>query len=216
MLVPITQRDFNILNKAGNTKPGIAIPTGIDNPVKPSVTILSGEQLFFIGALDWAPNQEGLLWVLENCWEKILTRLPNVKLAIAGRNAPKWFLSKIAVKNVVYKGEVDDANAFMLQNGIMIAPLLAGSGMRIKIIEGMALGKVIVTTSIGCEGIDAVHEKEILIADNVNDFVRQVIHILNDTALQVKISENSFKFVIRNYSNHNLASRLAGFYKKYC
>jgi glycosyltransferase involved in cell wall biosynthesis len=215
-LVPITQRDFNILNNAGNTKPGIAIPSGIDNPVKPSVTILSGEQLFFIGALDWVPNQEGLLWFIENCWGKILTRLPGVKLAIAGRNAPKWFLSKIAVKNVVFMGEVDDANEFMLKNGIMIAPLLSGSGMRIKIIEGMALGKVIVTTSIGCEGIDATHEKEILIADDKNDYAYQVIRILNDAALQAKISENSFKFVVRNYSNHNLALRLAGFYKKNC
>lgn len=215
-LVPITQRDFDLLNNKGNFKPGIAIPTGIDQLSKPTVTVLSGEQLFFIGALDWAPNQEGLMWFLNNCWKKILKKCPNVKLAIAGRNAPKWLISKLSIKNVVYIGEVENAQEFMLSNGIMIAPLLSGSGMRIKIIEGMSLGKAIVTTSIGCEGIDAIHNRDILIANNANDFSSQVIRILNDTKLQAKISENSFKFVSTNYSNHNLTSRLIDFYKTNC
>ena len=100
------------------------------------------------GVVDWFPNQQGLLWFLDNCWSQIRHQNPDLQLFVAGRNAPQWLIEKLNVSGVVYVGEVENAYDFMAQHTIMIVPLLAGGGMRIKILEGLAYGKVIVSTSI--------------------------------------------------------------------
>ena len=142
LLVPITSRDGEWFTKAGNQKPVHISPAGIDSsfyhlthddPEFPS--------LFHIGSLDWSPNQEGLIWFLSRIWPSVHLKHPGLNLYIAGRNAPPWLVSKFQEKNVVYLGEVEDAHSFIRSKSVMIVPLFSGSGMRIKIIEGMALGK---------------------------------------------------------------------------
>lgn len=103
----------------------------------------------------------------------------------------EWMNKKI--ENVVMVGEVDDVKNFMLSNQLMIVPLLSGSGMRIKIIEGLALGKVIISTTIGAEGIDITHKKDILIADSPQDFAQSIIEVLENKDLFNSISENAIK-----------------------
>ncbi len=95
----------------------------------------------------------------------------------------------------------------------MIAPLLSGGGMRVKIIEGMSLKKPIVTTSIGCEGIDAINERDIFIADNPKEFIDYTTRLIKDTKLQSEISNNCYTFVKENFSNEKLTTQLIEFYK---
>jgi polysaccharide biosynthesis protein PslH len=87
-------------------------------------------------------------------------QLKKVVLHIAGRNAPNW-LKNLNIKNVVFQGEIDDAQAFINQHSIIVVPLLSGSGIRVKILESMMLGKVVITTSLGLEGIPATKAKEV-------------------------------------------------------
>lgn len=101
----------------------------------------------------------------------------------------------------------------MKKHAVMIAPLLSGGGMRVKIIEGMSFKKPIVTTPVGCEGIDAVNEKDILIAESPRAYTNYIIRLAKDIALQTSISNNCYKFVKENYSNEILSNRLADFYK---
>jgi polysaccharide biosynthesis protein PslH len=213
LLLPITERDRQKLIEMGNTKPSITLPAGVDihqyNPIEST----NNNSLFFLGALDWGPNQEGIIWFLEYCWKEIRHICPKATLTIAGRNAPGWFIRKIANHEVDFVGEVENAHLFMLTHGIMIVPLLSGSGMRIKIIEGMSLKKPIITTPIGCEGIDARNGQEILISNTDSDFITNTVRLLRDDKLQSSISENCYKFVRDNYSNETLALRLINFYK---
>jgi len=101
----------------------------------------------------------------------------------------------------------------MKKHGVMIAPLLSGSGMRVKIVEGMSLKKPIVTTPVGCEGIDAENEKDIFIAATPSEFINYIITLAKDISLQTSISNNCYKFVKENYSNEMLSNRLTDFYK---
>jgi len=101
----------------------------------------------------------------------------------------------------------------MKSYGIMIVPLLSGSGMRIKIIEGMALGKPIVTTPIGAEGIPATHRENICIADNEYSFVNEIERLITDKNLCAKISQKAISFIRENYDNIVLAKKLSEFYK---
>ena len=213
LLIPITLRDEKRLNELGNTKPALTIPAGIDIQEKEPVAKPLKNDLFFIGALDWAPNQEGLIWFFDNCWDEIRKECPKVSLTVAGRNAPDWFVKMLKKHTVKYLGEVPNAQQFMKKHAVMIAPLLSGGGMRVKIIEGMSFKKPIVTTPVGCEGIDAVNEKDIFIAESPKAYTNYIIRLVKDIALQTSISNNCYKFVKENYSNEILSNRLADFYK---
>jgi glycosyltransferase involved in cell wall biosynthesis len=215
LLVPITHRDAEIFNSLGNNKPCHVCPAGFDiERIKYDSREVNFRSLFFLGSLDWFPNQEGSVWFINNVWQKIHARYPEVKLYIAGRNAPKWLIKKIKKSgNIMFLGEVEDAYDFMVDKGIMIVPLFSGSGMRVKIIEGMALGKVIVSTAIGAEGIDIKHRENIIIADSADEFEKEVGNILENKSFFTKIGENAKRFVVENLNNNKITAGLAEFYK---
>ena len=212
-VLPITHRDGEILSKSGCCLPCHVVPMGV-NAVEliPDHSALEFPSIFHIGALDWMPNQEGLTWFFENVWEMILEKHPGLQFYLAGRNAPRHF-KKLSYPNVVFLGEVEDAYSFIRNKAVMIVPVLSGSGMRIKIIEGMALGKAIVTTSVGSEGIATTHGTDILIADDPGQFARNVCALLEDRNYCMEIGENARNFVTIYYDNFAITSSLAEFYQ---
>ena len=213
-LVPITERDALNFNKLGNNKPWHVSPAGINiSELKSNFSNIEFPSLFYIGALDWAPNQEGLLWFLDNVWLKISAKYENLKFYVAGRNAPQWFVNKLKKENIFYLGEIDDAYEFMNLKAIMIVPLLSGSGMRIKIIEGMALGKTIISTSIGAEGINYENGRNIIIADTPIDFFDVITKCINNRDFCDKMGENAIKSIKQKYNNKLIIDKLVNFYK---
>ncbi|MFA5329268.1 MAG: glycosyltransferase family 4 protein [Prolixibacteraceae bacterium] len=215
LLVPITDRDGQILDALGNTKPKQTSQTGIDfASLVPTAKKLEFPSLFHIGALDWAPNQEGLIWFFDKCWPKIHSENPNLKFYLAGRNAPEWFERHIKVAGVEYLGEINDAYDFINSKAVMVVPLFSGSGMRIKIIEGMALGKPIVTTDIGTEGIPTSNGHNILIANDADQFIEAVTRLLNDRELSDRIGKNAIGFIQEKFDNLSQAGALIEFYKQ--
>lgn len=215
VLVPITERDETIFQKMGNTKPSYVSQTGLFvDELKRESTEPETIDLFHIGALDWAPNQEGLIWFFDKIWGEVLKEFPDLKFYVAGRNAPDWMEKKLRkIPNVVYQGEVDDAYDFMNAHSVMIVPLLSGSGMRIKIIEGMALGKCIVTTSVGTEGIATQHKQNIMIGDNEMDFLSSIKKLVKEAELRKEIGQNASGFIAENYDNKAISQKLLDFYQ---
>lgn len=214
LIVPITDRDRNILNSMGNRKPSHVSQTGIDASVLiPNAKKLEFPSLFHIGSLEWSPNQEGLIWFIEKCWTKLHEKFPDLKFFVAGRNAPNWLIRKLNEPNVVFEGEVNDAYEFINSKSVMIVPLFSGSGMRIKIIEGMALGKPIVTTTIGTEGIATTPGLNILIADNETDFIDSVSKLVTDREFNRTIGRNAIEYIHKEFDNLAAASALIEFYK---
>jgi len=216
LLVPITERDGKILDKLGNKKPRHVSQTGIDSSVLiPNSKKLKHPTLFHIGSLDWTPNQEGLIWFLEKCWPKINDKFPELKFYIAGRNAPYWFKRKMDLPNVVFEGEVPDAYDFMNSKSIMVVPLFSGSGMRIKIIEGMALGKPIITTSIGTEGISTTAGENIMLAETADEFVSSISELIDNREFFDKIGRNAIEYIHEKFDNLAAAAALIEFYKQH-
>ena len=215
LLVSITDRDGKILDELGNTKARHTSQTGIDfSSLIPNAKNLEYPSLFHLGALDWAPNQEGILWFINNCWAKLRELHPHIKLYIAGRNAPEWFEKKLKVEGIQYLGEVEDGYEFMNSKAIMVVPLHSGSGMRIKIIEGMALGKAIVSTSIGSEGIPTTSGKNIKIANTPDLFIDSISELITDKPSFEAICKNSVDFIHENFDNLVITGSLVDFYKQ--
>ena len=215
-LVPITDRDAEFFSKNGNTRPLFVAPTGIesDNSLLSIDGVKSEFPTFsYIGALDWQPNCEGLTWFVENVWNEYRHKHADAKFRVAGRNADPAFANFLKTNGVDYLGEVESAADFYASGSIFVVPLFSGSGMRIKIVEAMAAGKAVITTTLGTEGIATENGKNIFVADSVSDFHACMEKIAGDKAIYDEISANARKFVVENFDNNIIASRLLDFYK---
>ncbi len=209
----ITEADSGSYKNSGCKSPIIHIPFGIDSSKYiADLSKVEYSSVFHIGAMDWIPNADGIKWVLENVWEKVVDQNPDAKLYLAGRNMPNWML-QLKVKNVVIEGEVEDSHKFINSKSIMIVPLSSGGGMRVKIIEGMALGKTIISTSIGAEGIEYENNKNIIIANTADEFVAAVSRCFNDKAFAESIGNNAKLLIESKYDNQKICKKLVDFYK---
>lgn len=188
------------------------IPFGIDlSTYRPEDLLNSPPTVFHIGAMDWTPNVEGLLWFLDEVWPLVLQENGDIQLMLAGRGLNDDLLPS-GVKNVKLIGEVADAKAFMRNNDIMIVPLLTAGGIRVKTIEGMALQKAIVTTTIGLEGIDAVGGTHLEIADEPEDFARAILKLASHTNQLTEMGKEARKLAEKNFDNIKIIEQLVDFY----
>ena len=215
ILVAITQRDLDVFRSLGYKKSAVVAPVGINiEEYLPDFDCFNKNlSVAFIGALDWMPNQEGVVWFLENVWPKVLEVFPHLKLHIAGKNTPDWLRQK-GTTGVFFHGEVNDAKAFLNNHVLMIAPLFSGSGIRIKILEGMALGRVILTTQIGLEGIPAKHGEHLFVAETPEKFIQNLIGCLNHQEQLLAIGKNARSFIQQHFNNFTIADEVVKAYEK--
>ena len=195
--------------------PVIDLPFGVDiakfNPV---FEVEDKPTFYHIGSMNWMPNEEGIKWFLNNVWGDVVKRVPEAKLYLAGRNMPKWLLKKNHKKNIEVVGEVPDAHEFVNQHNVAIVPLFSGSGMRIKIIESMALGKTVITTMIGAEGIQYTEFEDIIIADNEPKMVENICRLFKHPEEAEAIGLNARRLIEEVYDNKKIINRLEIFYKE--
>jgi glycosyltransferase involved in cell wall biosynthesis len=212
-IATITNTDLEYWKKMGCKTPMAHIPFGVDLSTYVPGKSKYPNSLFYIGALDWLPNLQGIDWFLKNVWTNILTKFPDVQFHIAGRNMPDS-LRNGNYPNVVFHGEVEDAKVFMEDYDIMLVPLLAGSGVRIKIIEGMAMEKPIITTSVGIEGIECKLGRDVLVADEPAQFAEAVCHCIEDKTFKEDLGKLARKFIEENGSIDQATAKLIGFYNE--
>lgn len=214
MLVAITERDLQKFIDMGERKKALASPIGLDiRDYMADDSCFEGPiSASFIGSLDWMPNQEGLVWFLQSVWDQLSERYPELELHIAGRNTP-WWISRRRSDKVIIHGEIPDAVSFINQHPVMIVPLFSGSGMRVKILEGMALGKVVITTSLGLEGINATHLEEVIIANTPEEFLESFDYCYHHREEMLHIGRKAQVFVAKHYDNLSIAKDLI---KAYC
>jgi glycosyltransferase involved in cell wall biosynthesis len=221
-IIPITEHDAQYFKGVIQTKshahlnnPEVyAIPFGMD--IDPDVDARVRPQtvtLFSLGSMNWIPNQEGIKWFLIQVWPEVHRRFPNLKYYLAGREMPEWMVS-LSMPDVEVCGEVPDAGAFMADHSIMIVPLFSGSGIRIKIIEGMAAGKVIISTTIGAEGIDYEHMKNILIADTPGEFIEMISLCLRHPEKVEELGKSARELIGVQYHPGELIRKVVAFYEQ--
>ena len=211
-IVCVTDLDADTFRREGCRRPIMVRPFGIDP--KPAInTNVEPYSLFHIAAMDWQPNLDGVNWFLDKVWPLIHNKLPQVNLYLAGRKMPETLLT-LKLDGVHVVGEVPDAFEFMASKQINIVPLLAGSGIRVKIIEAMSIGKPVISTTIGAEGIKYTDGKDILIANTPEEFMHQIERCLNTPQLLEHIGSNAHSLAMKEYDNNALSKRLVDFYNK--
>lgn len=213
-IVPISKIDLDYFVGFGCQTPMISIPFSINTEKFQDTTFGTPEPVsfFHIGSMDWMPNLEGIRWFLEFIWTSIYEKNPQATFYLAGRNMPEW-LKRLQRPGVVIVGEVADAHEFMRSKTVLVVPLLSGSGIRIKIIEGMAYMRPVLTTSIGAEGIAYTDEKDIMIADTRDSFIEKAQKLIDSPALCEEIGKTAHHLIMNNYDTKKIIADLTGFYQ---
>ncbi len=219
-VVAITSNDAEFFRKElngnepkNNSIPVIDLPFGIRVPEMSTDTISEEfPSLFTIGSMNWIPNQEGVKWFLDEVWPDVYTQFPHLKYYLAGREMPDWMLN-LDKPNVVVLGEVPDARTFMESKSVMIVPLFSGSGIRVKIIEAMAAGKAIISTTLGAEGIVCTDREHILLADRPCEFFEMISMCVTDRELCQKLGNQARSLISDAYNPGSLLKKLQGFYQ---
>jgi glycosyltransferase involved in cell wall biosynthesis len=162
--------------------------------------------------MDWLPNIEAVDWLLDTVWQDVLKAKPDAKLVLAGRGMPDRF-KKIASNNITIIDDVKDSSTFYHSYDIMLVPLWSGSGLRIKLVEGLAYGKAIITTSIGAEGIPYSHNKDMMIADSSKEFAQQIISLLSNDLKKQELQQAARVLAEKTFDYQLIAQQLVVFYK---
>jgi glycosyltransferase involved in cell wall biosynthesis len=210
-IVPISTTDEDFFKKHFPKKAIKTISIGIDTPAYSNHD--NHSSFFHIGAMDWLPNQQGLDWFIENVWKEFHTQHPNTSLELAGKAISKKYAA-FTEYNIHNHGEVKSAADFMQENGVMIVPLFSGSGIRVKILEAMALGKTVIATAIAAKGIPCTHQKDILIANTKEEFLSQLNKCIKDEAFVKSIGENAHQLIHKNFNINILGENLVSFYQQ--
>jgi glycosyltransferase involved in cell wall biosynthesis len=190
-----TKQDKAVMENYGVNIPVEVLPVGIDlENYQPDITKIEFPSLFFLGSLEWLPNREGMEWFLDNFLTELTEGDLNVKLYVAGSDIPESFDDYEVMGTIFIQGEVDDALEFVNSKSIMIVPLLSGGGMRVKIVEGMAMEKCIISTSLG-------------------EFYQAIKRCIKDEKYCRTIGANARKLVEQQHDNNKVANSLVSFYQ---
>jgi glycosyltransferase involved in cell wall biosynthesis len=216
-IMAITEDDAVRMRKDLNvTVPIEVIPAGVDFETFTLNTEIETlpNSLFLFGSLDWMPNVEAVLWFYFQVFSQLKEEFPDIKLYIGGKNPPQEILQLHDEKQVFVYGNVPSARDFMQSFEIMLVPLLSGGGMRIKIIEAMAIQKVIISTSIGAEGIKITPDENILIANTPQEFVAQIKRCFQNPELKQKLMQNALQTVKTHYDWQSITQKTMDFYQR--
>lgn len=197
LILAITDEDARYFRSV-TKKPVITHTVKIDIPAL-CPTLKPELSFFFLGSFEWLPNEEGIRWFLNTVWPVVTMRFPNIKFFIAGKKMPDWLMA-LRSTNIIPVGEVDNAVNFINEHSILIAPLVSGSGVRVKILEAMAQGRGVIATSVAAQGISVNNEDGILIADSVEQFVRQ-IERCSDPEFVSKLGYAAYQYMLQNNVN---------------
>ena len=216
-VVAVSDEDRRIITKTAGSKVDV-VPNGVDLrqfPFKPKKPTLSPVFLF-VGYFGWLQNRDAVRFLAGDIWPLLKERYPNAELRIVGRQAPTELVSFIRAKGILLLEGVSDIAHEYQKADILLAPIRLGSGSRYKILEAMASGLPVVTTSVGAGGLHVFHKKEVMVGDNPKDFVGAVGELLTNDTLRSAIVNAARKRIEASYSWEIISRDLEKVWEKSC
>jgi glycosyltransferase involved in cell wall biosynthesis len=211
-IMAITAKDLHFFEQHVNYKKLMTLPFTVDITNYPAEKDYQRNAIFFIGAMDWFPNFEGIQWFINHVWGEILKKFPTSTFYLAGKAMPEIFKNK-ENQNIINLGEVPDAKKFMENAPIMIAPIFSGGGLKIKMIEAMAMGKVVICNSEAAFGIPIKDKKSVLIAEDAASFINQITACFSNKIDKVNIGLEGRILIEQHFDTTTKANEIADFMK---
>jgi len=206
-LILVSPVELKTINKKYPALNAILVDNGVDIDYFALSDIDEDNRLVsFVGVLDWRPNQDGVNYFIDTILPILRNKVKDVKVSIIGRDAPEWLSAKGARHNVEFTGPVDDVRPFMYKSAVMIVPLRIGGGSRLKILESLSMGKAVVSTCLGAEGLNLKDGEHLLITDEPERFADTIVELLNNPEKRRQLGENGRKLVTSQYQWKDLAA----------
>jgi sugar transferase (PEP-CTERM/EpsH1 system associated) len=192
-VVAVARSDREMMRREFGASVVFDVPTGVDtNYFQPLDCRPDPLQLVFTGSMDWMPNEDAIVWFAEKILPFITRVLPGVSLVVVGRNpSPRLIELSKRFLPVFVTGGVDDVRPYLDRAAAFIVPMRQGGGTRLKIYEAMAMGKPVITTSIGAEGLPLCDGRDVLIADEAEAFAHAVIRLLTEPTLARRLGQQA-------------------------
>lgn len=200
-LLTVSELDRKFFSRYFDPSKITVIPTGVDTDYfRPLPEGERPHRLVFTGSLDWMPNHDGASYLLKELLPRIRSEIPEVTLCIAGRN-PSSNLKELGRRYCVeITGWIEDIRSCIREAAVYVVPLRVGGGTRLKIFEAMAMGKAIVSTTIGAEGLPVTDGENIIIQDDSREFAAAVVRLLRDPVARTRIGRAARKTVEKRYT----------------
>jgi polysaccharide biosynthesis protein PslH len=210
MVLVTSERERLLLKKVVPEQIIEVVPNGVDvaffkdEPFAQEVE----HRVIFTGTLDYYPNTDAVLCFARHCWPLLREQIPDATWFIVGKNPPAEIVSLSDLPGVTVAGSVSDIRPYITTAAVAIAPLLVGSGTRLKLLEAFAMGKAVVSTSLGCEGLAVEPSKHLLVADQPEAFARSVVSLLRDAGKRRQLGAAGRELVEHHYSWENSDQKL--------
>lgn len=216
-IIAMSETDKGYIHRlCGNELPVHVIPNGVDiNYFTPTDAKVELSTIVFTGTMNHPPNDEGIQFFCKEIFPGILANEPKAKLLIVGNSPSKEVQALADGDRVKVTGFVPDIRPYIASASVIIVPLLTGSGTRLKILESMAMGKAIVSTSIGAEGIRCSHGENILLADTPEEFTRRVLELMANQNYSRSVGNKAREIACEEYSWKKLSHKLEDIYRSY-
>lgn len=204
-VVCCSEPDRELLMEMAPSTPVAVVPNGVDTeyfqPLENSKEMCMS--LVFVGGMNWFPNRDAVQWFDKEVFPEILATIPTVRLQIIGKSteSANWQYGQ----SIEVTGFVDDIRPHLSEAAVFVVPLRIGGGTRLKILDAMAMGKAIVSTSIGAEGLDVMPGRDLLIADTTQDFARAVLDLLVNRDKRFELGSAARELVKNRYQWENIA-----------
>ena len=207
-----SDHDKKILDEDVPAIPKYVVPNGVDSSYfTPTGEPYEPHSIVFTGAMSYLPNHDGILYFLEEIFPLIERVKADAKMYIVGSNPPKS-VRRLARKNVIVTGFVDDVRPYIRRSSVYAVPLRMGSGTRLKILEALSMKIPIVTTSIGCEGITVRHDETAMIADSPEQFAAAVVDLFTNADRRARLISKGYDLVTAKYTWEVIGNLLDALY----
>ena len=201
LTIAVSEQDRDLLAEVAPGARVVAIPTGVDTSYfTPNRHQERAGALVFTGSMDWYPNEDGLVDFLEATLPLIRRQVPEASLTVVGRNPSTRLRDAAARAGVEVTGTVDDVRPYVARGSVYVVPLRVGGGTRLKIFEALAMGKPVVSTTVGAEGLPLVPGEHFLAADEPARFAGAVVSLLQDPVRRRALGAAGRRLVEERYS----------------
>jgi len=215
-LAAMSQSDKQIMEKSVKDRKVDVVANGVDveHFTESRIAKAVNQTILFVGNFKWLPNKDAAKFLVTDIWPKIHQQLPRAKLWIVGRNPTSEILDLSNQKNVTVSGEVDDIREAFQKSSVLLAPIRNGRGTKYKVLEAMASQVPVVTTKLGIEGIAAINQSSVLIAETADGLADKTIQVLTDKNLAAKLAANGKKLVYNQYNWQAISKELDQIYQQ--
>ncbi len=209
-IISVSIEDKDFFKQSGYNKPIHIGYTGFDVTKLPAITNVEN-CIYHIGAMDWMPNIEGLRWFMKEVWPLVHSQKPDYILHLAGKNMGEEFYQyqNLNVKN---HGQVFNAMEFVADKSTLIVPLFSGSGMRVKTVEAMAMGKCIIGTEMAAQGLPSDVKKYLIIVNSAQEFAEKIIYYAHNPDEANALGQQAKLYAMKHFEVKQIAESVVQYY----